>query len=130
MEHQRKGKGLAPGQGKIEHTEWNKVHEGIKEQVVQDREMAQQCTRYGRKNNNWANLRKFIQVCTIGTQLRKHLHQRPRNASSEQWKAGHRIPSRRPTTSTVTRKKSAEGIPPVNQIEKPLAWDFSDMGFT
>jgi len=50
MEAERKGKGIEPAQGKIEHMDWNKAHEGIKDQVVQDRKRTQQCTRC-RMNN-------------------------------------------------------------------------------
>jgi len=88
MEAKRKGKGLAPAQGKVEHTVWNKAYEGIKDQVVQDRNRAQQCTRCGMNNHKWANCRKTIQVSTIGTQPRKQFGQRPRHPTSQQWKAG------------------------------------------
>jgi len=37
MEAERKGKGPAPVQGKIEYSDWNKAHEGIKNPVVQER---------------------------------------------------------------------------------------------
>ena len=39
-EVERKEKGPAPAPGKIEHPDWNKAHEGIKDQVVQDRKRA------------------------------------------------------------------------------------------
>jgi len=130
MEAERKGKGLAPTLGKVEHTDWNKAHEGIKDQVVQDRKRAQQCTRGGMNNHKWANCRKTIQVSTIGTQPRKQFGQRPRHPTSQQWKAGPITPSRQPQTSTVTRQKSPEGTPRVNQIERALAWVFSNMKLT
>jgi len=130
MEAERKGKGPAPTQGKVEHRDWNKAHEGIKDQVVEDRKRAQQCTRCGMNNYKWANCRKTIQVSTIGTQSRKQFGQRPRQPTSRQWKAGPITPFRRPQTSAVTRQRSPEGTPDVNQIERPLAWDFSDMKLT
>jgi len=88
MEAERKGKGPAPTQGKVEHTDWNKVHEGIKDQVVQDQKRAQQCTRCGLNNHKWANCGQTIQVSTIGTQPRKQFGQRPQHPTSRQWKAG------------------------------------------
>jgi len=88
MEAERNEKGPAPGQGKVEHTDWNKAHEGIKDQVVQDRKRAQQCTHCGMSNHKWANCRKTIQVSTIGTEHRKQFGQRPRHPTSRQWKAG------------------------------------------
>jgi len=130
MQAERKGKGPAPSQGKVEHTDWNKAHEGIKDQVIQDRKRAQQCTRCGINNHKWANCRKTIQVFTISTQPRKQFGQRPQDPTSHQWKASPITPFRRPQTSTVTRQKSPEGTPCVNQIERPLAWDFSDMELT
>jgi len=36
-EAQKKGKGPPLQQGKIEYTDWNKAHEGIEDQVVQER---------------------------------------------------------------------------------------------
>jgi len=71
MEAERKGKGPVAAQGKMEHTDWNKAHEGIKDQVIQDRKRAQQGTHCGMNNHKWANCRKTIQVFTIGTQLMK-----------------------------------------------------------
>jgi len=130
MEAERKGKGPAPAQGKVEHTDWNKAHEGIKDQVVQDRKRAIQCTRCGMNNHKWANCRKTIQVSTIGMQPRKQFGQRPRHPTSRQWKAGPMTPFRRPQTSAVTRQRSPKGIPRVNQIERPLAGDFTDMELT
>ena len=70
IEAERKGKGPAPAQGKIEHTDWNKAHQGIKNPVVQEQKRAQQCTRCGMSNHKWADCRKTIQVSTIGTQSR------------------------------------------------------------
>jgi len=105
MEAERKGKGPAPTQGKVEHTDWNKAPKGIKDQVVQDRRRAQQCTRCGMNNHKWANCRKTIQVSMIGMQLRKQFGQRPRHPTSWQWKAGPITPFRRLQTSTVTRQK-------------------------
>jgi len=103
MEAERKGKGPAPTQGKIEHTDRNKAHQGINNQVVQDRKRAQQCTQCGMNNHKWANCRKTIQVSTIGTQLRKQFRQRPPHPTSRQWKAGPITPFQQPQTSTVTR---------------------------
>jgi len=71
VEAERKGKSPAPTQGRVEHTDWNKAHEGIKDEVVQNRKRAQQCTRCGINNHKWANCRKTIQVSTIGTQSNK-----------------------------------------------------------
>jgi len=130
MEAERKGKGPAPAQGKVEHTDSNKAHEEIKDQVVQDRKRAQRCTCCGMNNHKWANCRKMIQVSTIGTQPRKQFGQRLRHPTFRQWKAGPITPFQRPRTSTVTRQKSPEGTPRVNQIERPLSWDFSDMELT
>jgi len=127
MQAERKGKGPAPTQGKVEHTDWNKPHEGIKDQVVQDGKRAQRCSRCGMNNHKWANCTKTIQVFTIGTQPRKQFGLRPRHPTSWQGKASPITPFRVPQTSTVTRETSPEGIPCVNQIERPLAWDFSDM---
>jgi len=121
MEAERKGKGPAPAQGKMEHPDWNKAHEGIKDQVVQDQKRGKQCTRCGINNHKWANCRKTIQVSTISTQPRKQFGQRPRHPTSRQWKACPITRFQRPKTSTVTRQKSPEGIPRVNQIERPLA---------
>jgi len=84
MEAERKGKGLAPTQGKVEHTDWNTAHAGIKDQVVQDRKRAQQCTSCGMNNHKWANCRNTIQVSTIGTQPRKQFGQKPRHPTSRQ----------------------------------------------
>jgi len=50
MEAERNGKSPAPVQGKLEHTDWNKAHEGIKDQVGQNRKRAEQCTRCGMNN--------------------------------------------------------------------------------
>jgi len=119
MEAERKEKGPAPVQGKVEHTDWNKAHEGIKDQVVQDRKRAQQCTRCGRNNYKWANCRKTIQVSTILTQLRKQFSQRPRHPTSRQCKAGPITPFRRPQTSTVTRQRSPEGTPVSINLRDP-----------
>ena len=119
MEAERKEKGPAPIQGKIEHTDWNKAHEGIKDQVVQDRKRAQQCTRSGMNNHKWANCRKIIQVSTIGTQSKKQFGQRPRHPTSRQWKAGPITPFRPPQTSTVTRQKSPEGTPVSIKLRDP-----------
>jgi len=130
MEAERKGEGPAPAQGKVEHTDWNKAHEGINNQVVQDRKRAQQCTRCGMNNHKWANCRKTIQVSTIGTQSTKQFGQRPGHPTSRQWKAGPITPFQGPRTSTVTRQKFPEGTPRVNDIERPLEWDFSDMELT
>jgi len=130
MEAKKKGKGPAPTKGQVEHIDWNKAHEGIKDQVVHDRKRAQQCTRCGMNNQKWATCRKKIQVSTIGTQPRKQFGQRPQHPTSRQWKAGPMTPFRRPQTATVTRPKSTEGIPRVNQIEWPLACDLGDMELT
>jgi len=130
MEAEREGKGPVPAQGKIEHTDWNKAHEAIKDQLVQDRKRAQQCTRCEMNNHKWANFGNTIQVSTIGTQLRKQFGQRPRHPTSRQSTAGPITPLRRPQTSAVTRQRSPEGTLRVNQIQRPLAWDFSDMELT
>ena len=130
IEVERKGKGPASTQGKIEDKHWNKAHKGIKDQVIQDRKRAQQCTHCGLNNHKWANCRKTIQVFTISTQPRKQFGQRPQDPTSHQWKASPITPFRRPQTSTVTRPKSPEGTPCVNQIERPLARDFSNMELT
>jgi len=119
MEAERKGRGPAPGQGKIKHREWNKAHEGIKDQVFQDRKRAQQCTRCGMNNHNWANYSKTIPVSTIGTQPRRQLGQRPRHPTSRQWKAGPITPFRRPQTSTMTKQKSPEGTPVSIRLRDP-----------
>jgi len=130
IEAERKGKGPAPAQGKVEHTDWNKAHEGVKDQVVQDRKRAQQCTHCGMNNHKWANCRKTIQVSTISTPPRKQFGQRPWHPTSRQWKTGPITPFRRPQTSAVTRQRSPEGTPRVNQIERPLAGVSSDMELT
>jgi len=98
MEAERKGKGPAPTQGKIEQVDWNKAPQGIKDQVFQDRKTAQQCTHCGMNNHTWANCRKTIQVFTIGTQSRKQFGQRPPHPTSRQWKARPITPFRRPQT--------------------------------
>jgi len=51
MEAERKEKGPAPTLGKVEHTDWNKAHEGIKDQVVQDRKRVQRCAHCGMNNH-------------------------------------------------------------------------------
>ena len=130
MEAERKGKGSAPAQGKIEHTDWNKAHEGIKDPVVQGGKRAQQWTHCGMNNHKWAKCSKIIEVSTTGTKPRKQFGQRPQHSTSRQWKASPITPFRRPQTSTVTEQNSPESTPRVNQIEGPLTWDFIHMELT
>jgi len=96
IEAERKEQGPAPVQGEIEHMDWNKAHEESKDLVVQDRKRGQLCTRCGMNNHKWANCRKTIQVSRICTQPRKPFGQRPRDATFQQWKAGHITPFRQP----------------------------------
>jgi len=127
MEAERKGKYLAAIQGKIEHTDWNKAHKGIKDQVVQDRKRAQQCIRCGMNNHKWTSCKKTIKVSTISTQLKKQFGQRPRHPTSRQWKAGPITPFRRPLNLDGDQTKITRRDTRVNQIERPLVGDFSDM---
>jgi len=121
MQTERKGKGPAPAQGKIQPRDWNKAHERIKDPVVQERRKGQQCTCCGMNNHKWANCRKTIQISTTSTQLRKPFGQKPQHPTYRQWKADPISPFRRLQNSTVTRQKSAEGTPCINQIGRALA---------
>jgi len=53
MEAERKGKGLAPAQAKIELKDCNKAHKGITDKIVQNWKMAKQFTRCGINNDTW-----------------------------------------------------------------------------
>ena len=100
------------------------AHQGIKDSIVKERKNAKQCTRCGFDRQTWAECYRPIQELAIGS--RKTFEKKPH----KRWQAGPITHSRRPQTAAVSRQKSPEPELRVNQIERPLAWDFSDMEMT
>src|SRR6195952_5271163 len=127
-ENERKGKGNAPVKGKIINTDWKMADNGIRESVTNNRKNAQQCTRGGMNIHTWSYCFKPIQVSAIGA--RRPFRNKPTHSNPREWKKSPITPSRRPRTATVSRQRPIEEETRVNQIDRPLAWDFDDMETT
>ena len=123
-ENERKGTGQAPAKGKIVNTNWSTTHQRIPESIIQTRKQAKQCTHCGLSNHKWEYCFRQKQVSAVGT--RGPVERKPFKPS-RQWKAGPIAPFRKPQVAAIVQKKPVPGESRVNQIERPLAWDFSDM---
>ena len=121
---ERKGTGQAPAKGKIVNTDWNTTHQGIPEAVIQTRKQAKQCTHCGFSNHKWEYCFRRKQLSMVGT--RGPVEKKPFK-TSRQWKAGPITPFRKTQVAAIVQKKPGQEESRVNQIERPLAWDFSDM---
>ena len=124
QENKRRGTGSAPSKEKVVNTDWTTAHQGVEDSIVKEQKNAKQCTRYGFDQHTWAECYRPIQVSAIGS--RKTFEKTP----PKRWQAGPITHPRRPQAVVVGRQKSQEPELPVNQIERPLAWDFSDMEMT
>ena len=120
-ENERRGTGPAPSKKKVVNMDWTTAHQGIKDSVVKGRKNASQCTRRGFDRHTWAECYRPIEVSAIGS--RRTFEKQP----YKRWQAGPITHSRRPQAAVVSRQKSPEPELRVNQIERPLVWDFSDM---
>ena len=123
-ENQRKGTDQAPAKGKIVNSNWNATRQGIPEAVIQTRKKAFQCTHCGFSNHKWEYCLRQKQVSVIGT---RGPVERKGFKPSRQSKAGPITPFRKPQVAAIVQKKPVPEESWVNQIERPLGWDFSDM---
>ena len=123
-ENERRGTGSAPSKKKVVNTDWITAHQGNKDLIVKERKNAKQCRRCGFDRHTWKECYRPIQVSAIGS--RRTFEKKP----NKRWQAGQITHSRRPQAAAVSRQKSPEPELRVNQIERPLAWDFCDMEMT
>ena len=123
-EKQRKGTDQAPAKGKIVNTDWDATHQGIPEAVIHTRKKAKQCTHCGLSNHKWEFCFRQKQVSAVGA---RGPVERKTFKPSRQWKAGPIAPFRKPQVAAVVQNKPVPEQSRINQIERPLAWDFSDM---
>ena len=128
-EKERQGANPAQAKKKVVNTNWTMAHQRIKDSMVKDRKNAKQCTRCGFDRHTWAECYRPIQVSAIGRSTsggQKHCEKKPQR----QWRTGPIAHPRRPQAAVVNRQKTPEPEIRVNQIERPLAWDFSDREMT
>ena len=128
-EKERQGAKPAPTKKKVVNTNWKMVHQGIKHLIVKDRKNAKQCTRCGVNRHTCAECYLPIQVAAMersGTRGQRTCEKKPQR----QWRTGPIDHLRPPQTAAVNRPRLPEPEPRVNQIEQPLAWDFSEMETT
>ena len=123
-ENERKGTGQASAKGKIINTNWSTTHQGIQEAIIQTRKQAKQCTHCGLSNHKWEYCFRQKQVSAVGA---RGPVERKIFKPSRQWKAGPIAPFRKPQVAAIVQKNPVPEESRVNQIERPLAWDFSDM---
>ena len=121
-EKERRGMGSAPSKKKVVNTDWTTAHQGIKGSTVKERKNAKQCTRCEFDRHIWAECYRPIQVSAIGSQ--RTFKKKP----DKRWQGSPIAHPRRPQAAAVSRQKLPELR--VNQIERPMEWDFSDIEMT
>jgi len=97
------------------HTDWDKAHDTIPKDVLDQRRNNKACTWCGMTNHIWKHCRKGQSIATFGTKRYK-TNKRKRNQPQAQ----------RKRVAVVTERGQGESSQSVNRIDHPFAWDMYD----